>query len=176
MQMNTKVAHRLDVTMILRDEKTEDEQSAPVVTTRVDDVASEAEEESHPPPYSPPNPAASPIPPPSRSPIDLPPTNFLTIFRPLAAIKGEYLLDINADPPPTNALARPDQSTNPDSGVGHKDNLRLESTHCSVEGLIWAAEPAQDGESAATPRHARIKLLSDQGAVSGTITGRTGRC
>ncbi|TFY60173.1 hypothetical protein EVG20_g7518 [Dentipellis fragilis] len=161
---------RLNATMILDVDKTADEQGAAqaAVTNTVDDIPSE--EEPHPPPYSPPKSSASPISPPLKFPIDLPPTNFLYIFRPLAAIKGEYLLDINAAPPPTNALVKPDQIADFDGGLVRKDNLRLESTHSSVEGLVWvASDPVRDGESENTTRHARIKLLSTHGSVRGTI-------
>ncbi|KAA1473131.1 hypothetical protein DENSPDRAFT_839558 [Dentipellis sp. KUC8613] len=151
--------------MIVKENRTTKEQDPAVAANRVDHVL---EGESHPPPYSPPEPGPSiarvaHVPPPTPS---LPPTNFLYIYRPLAAIKGEYLLDISGGRPPPNVLLRPDQGMNP--APDGRDNLRLESTHMAVDGQIWVAdEPEREDGSVRedAARHARIKLLNTLGRV-----------
>ncbi|TFY60175.1 hypothetical protein EVG20_g7516 [Dentipellis fragilis] len=143
----TSLSPNLSDTMILKNDKNTNEQESAGATNRADNIL---EGELHPPPYSPlePSTSAAAVHVPSAAPAPpLPPTNFLYIYRPLAAIKGEYLLDISAARPPTNVL----------------DNLRLESTHAVVDGQIWVAdEPERENGSGREDAacHARIKLIN----------------
>ncbi|KAA1473134.1 hypothetical protein DENSPDRAFT_839561 [Dentipellis sp. KUC8613] len=143
---------------------TTDKEGIPLETKRADHALPEGE--SQPPPYSPPAPDATLEP--RTCPADLPPTNFLYITRPHKVIKGEYLLDLDAPPPPTNALVKTDQCPNSHGGLEHRDNLRLESAHAMVMARIWIAD-GPEGVNESKERRVRIKLLSTHSKVRGTI-------